>query len=79
MVAEITEISLGHKILDLLPRGEDGEHMSAAIRHRIAEVIAQERKACAEIALAIDSCRGNEKEIAKAILHRGEVKLSVAA
>lgn len=79
MTTENTEIRLGHKILDLLPRGEDGEFMSASIRHRIAEVLADERKACAELALALDSCRGNEKVIAKAILRRGEMELSVAA
>lgn len=32
--------------------------------------IRAERTACADIALAIDSSRGNEKEIAKAIHHR---------
>jgi hypothetical protein len=65
-------ICLGHKVLDVLPRGKDGELLTEAIRHRIAEVLFEERKACAEIALAIDSGRGNEKLIAKSILQRGE-------
>jgi hypothetical protein len=38
-----TEICLGREILDHLARGKDGELMSAAIRNRIAEVIATER------------------------------------
>jgi hypothetical protein len=79
MTAETTEILLGHNILDLLPRGDEGELMGAAIRRRIAEALTDERKACADIALAIDSCRGNEKEIAKAILRRDEFQLSVTA
>jgi len=73
MISNTNEINLGHGILDCLPRGVDGERMSAAIRNRIVEVLAEERKACSDIALAIDSGRGNEKEIAKAILRRGEV------
>lgn len=36
----------------------------------IAGALIEEREACAEIALAIDSGRGNEKEIAKAIKAR---------
>lgn len=75
MTAKQTEISLGHKIYDLLARGEEGQLMSIAIHQRIAEVLAGERKACAEIALAIDSGRGNEKEIARGILGRGDMQL----
>lgn len=37
---------------------------------QIAEAIEAEREACAEIALSIDSGRGNEKEIAAAIRAR---------
>jgi hypothetical protein len=37
------------------------------LRDQIAEAIAAERERCAKIAEAIDSGRGNEKEIAKAI------------
>ena len=33
--------------------------------------VAAEREACAQIAIAIDSNRGNEKEIARAIRARG--------
>ena len=74
-----TVICLGHKVLDVLPRGEDGERLTEAIRHRIADVLSQERKACADIAHAIDSGRGNEKEIAKAILCRGEENSSAVS
>jgi hypothetical protein len=37
------------------------------VRDQIAKAIAKERERCASIALAIDSGRGNEKEIARAI------------
>lgn len=37
------------------------------IRNYVAQAIAAERERCAQIALAIDSGRGNEKEIAAAI------------
>ena len=40
----------------------------------IRAAVAAEREACAEIALAIDSGRGNEKEIAAAIRARGNQK-----
>lgn len=59
-------MQLSHKILDLLPRGSDGEKLIEAIEDRLKE----EQRACADIALALDSLRGNEKEIAKAILAR---------
>lgn len=36
-------------------------------RDLIVNAVAKERERCASIALAIDSGRGNEKEIAKAI------------
>ncbi len=36
--------------------------------NEIAKAVKRERKRCADIALAIDSGRGNEKEIARAIL-----------
>ncbi len=45
----------------------DAEDVIAAA---ITEAVAAERVACAEIALAIDSGRGNEKEIARAIEDR---------
>lgn len=61
---------LGWKILDHLPRGTDGEHMREAILHRIAEVLAEERKECAQLVLSMDSGMGNEKKIAQAILQR---------
>lgn len=70
----MTDNPLGWKVLDQLPRGQDGELLRAAVLHRIAEVLAEERKECADIALAIDSGRGNEKEIANAILRRNEVQ-----
>ena len=38
----------------------------------VREVIAAERRACRDIALAIDSGRGNETEIARAIEARGD-------
>lgn len=43
------------------------EDMRVTIEHRIAEAVAVERERCVQIALAIDSKRGNEKEIARAI------------
>lgn len=72
MANENSEIKLGHKILDHLPRGEDGDLLSEAIRDRIAELLASERQACADIVLSLGGGLGNEKEIAKAILLRGE-------
>lgn len=38
----------------------------------VLEALKHERQECANIALAIDSCRGNEKEIARAILARSD-------
>ncbi len=49
------------------------EHLTGT-RHftavSVAEALRAEREACAKIALAIDSGRGNEKEIATAIRAR---------
>lgn len=70
MSAKSIEIILGHKIYYLLPRGEDGDLLKEAIIARIEELLIKECRACADIALAIDSGRGNEKLIAKAILER---------
>lgn len=43
------------------------EGMRITIEKRIDTAIAMERERCAHIALALDSKRGNEKEIAKVI------------
>lgn len=51
------------------PRGTMGWMMAEAAWEESAQI---ERTACAEIALAIDSLRGNEKEIAAAILRRSD-------
>ena len=40
----------------------------------VMEAVADEREACHDIAIAIDSGRGNEKEIAAAIHSRGKSK-----
>ena len=58
--------------------GKPGEFPSGIALWAPAEqkaVIEAEREACAEIALAIDSNRGNEKEIAKAIRARSTAYL----
>ncbi len=58
------------RVIDLF--GSDG--ISGLQRRRVmasfANAIGEEREACADIALAIDSGRGNEKEIACAIRAR---------
>ncbi len=46
------------------------EELTAAITNARAAARADEREECAKIALAIDSGRGNEKEIARAIRAR---------
>jgi hypothetical protein len=61
---------LGWKVLDHLPRGNDGDNMREAILHRLAEVLAEERMECAQLVLSMDSGMGNEKRIAQAILQR---------
>lgn len=53
----------------------DLEHMTRERDEALARIdagIKAEREACAEIALAIDSGRGNEKEIAAAIQARSK-------
>lgn len=76
MTTENNEIQLGRDVLELIPVSDNGV-LIKALHHRIAEILNEERKACSEIALAIDSGRGNEKEIAKSILGRGKVNNSV--
>jgi hypothetical protein len=49
----------------------DGKHGHYETMFKVVrEEIEAEREACAHIALAIDSKRGNEKEIARAIRNR---------
>lgn len=43
------------------------ESLKGTIASEIAGIVAEERERCAKIAEAIDSGRGNEKEIARAI------------
>lgn len=52
------------------PSGDIGKtyHSTCGDPLGIKAAVAAERRRCADIALAIDSGRGNEKEIAKAIL-----------
>lgn len=63
-------IQLSDELEVLLPRGDDGDALKQKVRQHIANLLFKERNDCAEIALAIDSGRGNEKEIAKAIRER---------
>ena len=58
-----------HEVQTQLP-GPDSQTEYVLNMLRLA--VADEREACAEIALAIDSNRGNEKEIARAIRARGK-------
>ena len=47
-------------------------HTNSADVKLVAAAIKEERERCAHIALAIDSKRGNEKEIARAIRAQSE-------
>lgn len=62
---------LSSKVQDLLPRGSD--ELAEAINLCIADAVAAEQRACSDIALALDSLRGNEKLISQSILSRNKV------
>lgn len=49
------------------PRSTPGSHRWRGRHDRVLSALNETLEACAEIALSIDSGRGNEKEIAKAI------------
>lgn len=46
-------IDLNHQIHDLLPRGAEGEALKQAIQEHIADLLGQDRRDCADIALSI--------------------------
>ena len=55
-----------------VPLGADDGRIEKEIASTLEKVIATERQACADIASAMDSARGNEQEIARAIRARSK-------